>query len=132
MLKLGQFVTITGEPTRGYFYFNSDHIGKREWVSGTRMIRGKRCYQLNAEYDDCWWDEDNLSKVDDVALESEPTYELGDEVMTDDTASIRKVTSIHVYNGEFEYELDYEGPFAHEDTLTLHRKAGCTAAYTLF
>ena len=127
MLGLGQYVDIVDEPTRGWLDFNRETIGTCDWISGTRMFRGKRCYQLANEDAGCWWTEDALRKTLDLSIESVPVYELGDNVQCAETSRTGKVTAVIVYRGAFEYELDYEGPYIPERNLTPH-----DATYTLF
>ena len=127
MLGLGQYVDVIDEPTRGWLDFDRETIGTCDWISGTRMFRGKRCYQLANEDAGCWWTEDALRKTLDLSIESTPTYDLGDEVRCNKTSRTGKVTSVIVYQGTFEYELDYEGPYIPESNLTPHGEK-----YTLF
>ena len=127
MLGLGQYVDVIGEPTRGWLDFNRETIGTCDWISGTRMFRGKRCYQLANEDASCWWTEDALRKTLDLSIESVPVYELGDDVRCAETSCAGKVTAVIVYRGAFEYELDYEGPYIPESNLTPQGET-----YTLF
>lgn len=127
MLGLGQYVDIIGEPIRGWLDFDHDNIGTCDWISGTRMFRGKRCYQLANEDAGCWWTEDALRKTLGIQVESTPAYDLGDAVRCNKTSRTGNVTTIVVYRGVFEYELDYEGLYIPENHLAPHN-----AVYTLF
>lgn len=135
MLELGQYVTIAETPAYGSMYYDEDELGERDYVCGIRYDEyGDIIYQLADQDEDCWWEEDELNESHGKHEDNIPTYELDDEVITEeDPHDIRFVTGIYLVYGDFMYQLDNEDTYIDESELTLYRKKGDTTPdYTLF
>ena len=137
MLKIGQEVYILHEPYDGaeHFEFDGDNYAR---VSGLVAYGDEVLYQLDRYPDQCLWCGDDLDTNGVNYNTDEPLFDIHDEVIVNGESAVRKISCI--YQGcTYCYLFEDQGPGAHvgipgrlESNLTLYRKHGDTAEYTLF
>lgn len=137
MLKIGQEVYIHREPYDGaeHFEFDGDNYAR---VSGLVVYGDEVLYQLDRYPDQCLWCGDDLDTNGVNYITDEPLFDIHDEVVVDGESAVRKISCIYK-GGAYCYLFEDQGPDAHvgipgtlESNLTLYRKHGEPAEYTLF
>lgn len=138
MLKIGQEVYIHQEPYDGidYFDFDGDDYAL---VYGLVAYGDEVLCQLDRHSDHCLWCMDDLEASGVSYFEDEPAFNVHDEVFVTGDQTVRKIHAIYRGLHEYLYLFTDQGPDAHvgtagtyESALTLYRKHGEPAAYTLF
>lgn len=138
MLKIGQEVYIHREPYDGeeYYEFNGDDYAR---IDGLVAYGDEVLCQLDSHSDHCLWCMDDLEASGVSCLEDEPAFDIHDEVFVVGDQKVRKIHAIYRGLSEYLYLFTDQGPDAHvgiagtlESKLTLYRKHGEPAEYTLF
>lgn len=133
MLKLGQVVIIDEPPTYGRDYFDPDELKREDRVYAIRIEDNEIIYQLSCQSEDCWWVYDSLTDTDECLLDSVPTFNIGDDVVTEQALqTVKTVTTISVCRNGFQYALNNEEHFVRESSLRLYRKKDEPSEYSLF
>ena len=138
MLKIGQEVYIHREPYDGeeYYEFNGDDYAR---IDGLVAYGDEVLCQLDCHDDHCLWCMDDLEANGDSCFADGPAFNVHDEVFVVGDPAVHKIHAIYKGVHEYLYLFEDQGPDAHvgiagthESKLTLYRKHGETAEYTLF
>lgn len=107
MLKVGQIVTIKGEPMFGTSEFERLRLGSTTFVTKICQISNNEVtYKLQGHHIDCSWSEDTLEPDGSYFYVAQNTYNAGDTVRVGALGHVDTIRSVYIKFGQIRYALD--------------------------
>ena len=126
MLKVGQIVTIKGEPMFGTSEFERLRLGSTTFVTKICQISNTEVtYKLQGHSINCSWLEDTLEPDGSYFYATQNTYNAGDTVRVGAFGHVKTIRSVYNKFGQIRYAFD------DQRDVTEH-SIGEIATYTLF
>ena len=126
MLKVGQIVTIKGEPMFGTPEFERLRLGSTTFVTKICQISNTEVtYKLQGHSINCSWLEDTLEPDGSYFYATQNTYNAGDTVRVGAYGHVKTIRSVYLKFGQIRYAFDDQRDVA-------ERSIGELATYTLF
>lgn len=126
MLKVGQMVTIQGEPMFGASRFERQRLGSTTFVTHVCQISNTEVtYKLQGHSIDCSWSEDTLEPDGSYFYATQNTYNSGDTVRVGAFGHVKTIRSVYLKFGQIRYAFDDQRDVA-------ERSIEAISNYTLF
>lgn len=126
MLKVGQIVTIKGEPMFGASKFERSRLGSTTFVTKICQISDTEVtYKLQGHHIDCSWLESSLEPDGSYFYAVQNTYNAGEAVRVGAFGRVNTIRSVYIKFGQVRYAFDDQRDVAERSIKAL-------ANYTLF